>query len=237
VTPPKIQIAYIAVTHGPKTAEFASRFVGSWLEHGPGADCELLVCSNGGPLKPEIALLFMPLDARFLPRENDAGWDVSAFQQAARQTGADMLVCMGESCYFWKSGWLQRMVEAWQHYGPGMYGFFATHAVRAHLNTSAFCIDPKLLARFPTVASNGGRYEFEHGRRSFWLWVMQQRRPAVFVTWKGFYPPGEWRRSGNGLNSGDQSDLLVRCNHCDRYDAADARTKAAWKRGADAPFR
>src|ERR1700677_1323528 len=113
----KIVVCYIAVTNGPQTYDLAARFVGSWLACSPGADCELTVCCNGGPLPTETAMLFMPLDAKFYPRQNDSSWDIGGYQEVAAHSDAAMLVCMGESCYFWKPGWLERIVSAWKHFG------------------------------------------------------------------------------------------------------------------------
>ncbi len=81
-------------------------------------------------------MLFDQLGVTYLPRVNDAGWDIAAFQDVAGQTDCEMLVCLGESVYFHRPGWLKRMVEAWKVHGPGMYGFWASYLVRAHLNTT-----------------------------------------------------------------------------------------------------
>src|SRR6185369_6686092 len=109
--------------------------------------CDLIVACQGGPLPTETALLFAGLNAKFWPRINDPSRDIGAYLDAARTVAKDydMLLCLGESAHFQREGWLRRIVEARERYGPGMYGPFATHVIRAHLQTTAFFIPPNLL--------------------------------------------------------------------------------------------
>ena len=177
--------------------------------------------------------MFSPIACQFLPRENDEGWDISAIQAVARKVKCDMLVCLGESCYFWKPDWLKPMVEAWKRYGAGMYGFFSSFLVRPHMNTTGFCCDPRFLLGYPQVTDHVGRYSFEHGLNSFWKRMQMFGKPAKLVTADGVYDPPQWRSAPNIMWRGDQSNCLIRCNHLDRWDAADEETKKNWSAGAD----
>lgn len=235
----KITVAYIAVTHSPNMPNLSARFAASWQLYPPGVDCKLVVICNGGPLKPEHEFLFAGLpNVTFNHRTNDEGKDISAYIELSRTTDADMLVCMGESVYFHRSGWLSRMVEAWNKHGPGMYGFFASHAVRAHMNTTAFVIDPKHLREYPRqVITHDERYEFEHGKHSMWRRLMMRRIPVMFVTWDGVWPPRRWREPKNILHRGDQSNLLISCNHTDRFKNASPRVKSEWSMQADKMYQ
>lgn len=237
----KIVLCYICVTHGVNTEHFASRFVATYLAFPPGVEHRTIIACNGGPLKTEMGLLFASLPSvEFFPRENDGGWDISAYLAAARGPCAndDMMVCLGESVYFHRAGWLKRMVDAWAEHGPGMYGFFASHVIRAHLNTSAFCITPKALRAYPhPVRNKGERYEYEHGPGAFWRSCMINGMPVRFVTWDGIWLPTQWRAPNNILSRGDQSNLLCWCNHTENYFNADAATKNLWARLSDTPFR
>lgn len=233
----KIVVAYICVTQGALTPEYSSRFVGSYMSCPPGVEHETVICCNGGPLSMENSLLFSPMDCQFFPRVNDAGWDISAYQDVAAAVDCDMLVCLGESCYFHHPGWLQRMIMAWQQFGPGMYGFFASFLVRAHMNTTAFVCDPKNLRTYPKVHDRRERYEFEHGETAFWKRVHGLGRPTKLVTWDGIWDPFQWRFPDNILWRGDQSNCLIFCNHTDRYHAAPWHIKQDWERGANQPFK
>lgn len=233
----KIVLAYIAVSRGVLTADYCSRFVGSYIACPPGAECSIVVACNGGPLPRETALLFDSLNAKFLPRLNDEGWDISAYQQIARSIPCDMLVCLGESVYFHRPGWLRKMVEAWNKFGAGMYGFWASYLVRPHLNTTGFVVDPVHLGVYPTVRNHNERYQFEHGEHAMWRHIQSLSRPVKLVTWDGIYDPFQWRTPRDILWRGTQLNCLAFCSHTDRFRAADAETKKKWSRWVDQPFR
>lgn len=233
----KILIAYICVTQGRVTEEFSARFIGSYLACPPEAEHQTLIVCNGGPLRRELSVLFDPIGPAYLPRINDDGWDISGFMDVAAKVPCDMLVCLGESVYFHRPGWLARTVKAWEKYGPGMYGFWASHLVRPHLNTTGFVTSPELLLQFPRPHNRKERYEFEHGEHSFWRHVHSQALPAKLVTWDGVWDPFQWRWSPNILWRGSQENCLMYCNHTDRYRAAPVKTRQSWERAADQPFR
>jgi len=229
----------VLVTHGKKTFDFASRFCASYHEFAPGIEHGTLICCNGGPPSNEIALLFSGMNAKFFPRINDSGWDISAYMDAAKTVAAnyDMLLCLGESNYFWKEGWLKRMAQAWNKHGPGFYGVFGSHTLRAHLNTTAFATSPHLLLQYPLpVTDRKSRLEFEHGEGALWRRLRSKRYPVRLVTWSGDWGPGQWRVPAKGLWSGDQSDLLWFCSHSDNYKNADAKRKENWNRSANRRF-
>ncbi len=233
----RIVLAYICVTEGILTEDFSARFVGSYLACSPEVEHKTVIVCNGGPLRRELSLLFNPLAPAFLPRVNDDSWDIGGFMDVATKVPCDMIVAMGESCYFHRAGWLRKIAEAWEKYGPGMYGFWASHLVRTHLNTVAFCCAPSDLLAYPRPRNRKERYEFEHGEHSFWRHVRSRGHPTKLVTWNGCYDPPHWRMPPNCLWRGDQSNCLAYCNHTDRWFAADQRTREKWSKAADAPFR
>lgn len=236
----KTVLAYTVVTNGPISMDLASKFVVTLDEYPPGAPFELLVICNGGPLRTELGLLFTPFAAKFFPRPNDPNWDIGGYIEAARGPAhdADLMVCLGESCFFNREGWLKRTVEAWTRGGAGMYGFFSSNAVRAHMNTTAFATHPMLLREYNRPVSNHAeRYEFEHGDHSFWRYVRGRGMATKLITWDGEWDPNLWRYPKNILWRGDQSNLLFGCNHTDRYETAPPDIKTHWSRSADAAFR
>jgi hypothetical protein len=196
----------------------------------------VVVC-NGGPLSTETALLFLPLDVKFFPRENDGGWDVSGFQDVAKNFQSDMQVNFGESCYLHRPGWLRQLAQAWSVFGPGFYGVFSSHAVRAHLNTNAFMCAQKHLTEYPAVRTHRERYEFEHGPDALWRRLDRKGVPVRLVTWDGTWAKGDWRKPANILSRGTQENSLVFCIHNERYWAADPATKRKWASYSDAPFQ
>lgn len=236
----KIALCYICVTHGSKTEDYAARFVATYKEYPPGVEHDTFVICNGGPVKTSITLLFEGMNAMMFPRENDGGWDISAYIDASKGPCSlyDMMVCLGESNYFHRLGWLKRLKDAWEQYGAGMYGPYSSNAVRAHLNTTAFICHPLHLRQYPIkVNSRQDRYEFEHGENCLWRRITKAGMPARLVTWDGEWTPRQWRVPNNILWRGNQTNCLMWCNHSDNYNAVDARTKSTWMRSCDRPFK
>lgn len=232
-----VTVCYVAVTGGPKTSELCARFVSTWFLHPPEYPCDLIVACNGGPLPNEIGVMFTSLNAKLYPRPNDPGWDISAFCDVARNFESDFLVLFGESVYFHKAGWIKRLVEAREKFGPGMYGILSSNNVRAHLNTTAFAVDIALLRSWPKVTNGNERYQFEHGENSFWRRVQGLHKTVCLVTWDGEYAPMFWRTPRDIMWRGDQSNCLAFCVHTERFAAADVNTKATWAANADRPYR
>jgi hypothetical protein len=233
----RILIAYIVVTQGRITEDLASRFVGSYLACDPGVPHQTLAVCNGGPISRELSLIFEPMSASYLPRLNDDGWDITGFMDAAAKVPCDMLVCLGESVYFHSPVWLRKMAEAWERYGPGMYGFWSSHLVRPHMNTTGFVCSPSHLLEYPRPRNRSERYNFEHGINSFWRHLQATGRPTKLVTWDGVWDPFQWRLPQNILWRGNQTNCLAYCSHTDRFRAADSTTKIKWSRFIDAPFK
>lgn len=237
----KITVVYIAVTNGSMIDTYAPRFVKTYLDHPAEYPHRLLVVCNGGKLAPHRAAYFAGVDCDFLERENDPGYDISAYQEVAGrfliESSADFLVCFGESVFFHRAGWLKRWADARSEYGPGIFGAFSSHFVRAHLNTTCFGTDPRLLAKYPQVRTNPERYAFEHGQNCYWKRLVAGKNQAALVTFDGVYFQGEWRRPNNIMHRGNQSNLLVQANHSEKWATADPVTKQLWQTQSDSPFR
>ena len=236
----RIVLCYITVAGGARTDIFAARFASSYFAFPPGVEHETLIVSNGGPPAKQIEVILSGLPKPVWFERNNSGWDIGAYIAASvgPARDADMIVCLGESVYFHRSGWLKRLVEAWETYGEGMYGVYASNAVRSHLNTTAFATSPAILADYPlTVTTSKARYEFEHGQMALWRLLAMFRKPTMLVTWDGFWPPNAWRRPDNILWRGDQSNCLMWCNHVENYREAPLKVKGSWQRWCDQPFR
>lgn len=235
-----ICLCYVAVSQGPITLDYCARFATTYHEYPPGAPHDTLVICNGGPLNTAATLALSSMSARMFPRENDGGWDVSAYIDAAKGPcyDYDAMLCLGESNYFHRAGWLKRLVDAWGKYGPAMYGPYASNAVRAHLNTTAFMCPPLLLRQYPErVHDRPSRYEFEHGERAMWRRGVKRGYQARLVTWDGEWEPRMWRFPKNILWRGDQSNLLMWCNHSDGYAQGTEEDRKKRRTWADLPFK
>lgn len=229
----KILLAYTTVTGGPRTREFLIRFRNSLFDHPPGVEFEIILVCNGGPLPVEEAL-WIPKNWGCYCRKN-VGADIGGYIDVARNFDCEMLVCLGESVYAHRRGWLKMLANTWAEFGPGMYGVFSSNLITPHLNTTAFACDPKLLAGWPEIVkTKEQRYAFEHGERnSFWRRVAGLGRPVKLVTFSGIYGSTEWRAPANIMWKGDQSNCLLWCIHTDRYQNARAEIKRRWEGNAD----
>ena len=236
----KICVAYTCVSNGQLTSDYCARFVATFIEYPPGVSTDLLIICNGGPIRAELSLMFAPLKAKMFFRENDAGQDITGYQDAARGPCSeyDAALFCGESVYFHRAGWLGRLVEAYEKHGPGLYGPFSSNSVRAHLNTTAFFCPPLLVRQYPVrPQSRADRMAFEHSENSLWRRVSARGLAVRLVTWDGEYQPRMWRFPKDILWRGDQSNCLMFCNHSDGFANADWARKTSWARATDAPFR
>lgn len=236
----RIAVVYVAVTNGRHTSNYCSRFAATWHEYPPSFPYDLFVACNGGPLSLEQNIMLAPLHPRMIVRENDPGFDVSAFQHAAFGPcrDYDAILFMGESIYFTRAGWLLRLVEAWNRVGPGFFGMFASNQIRAHLQTTAFFCSPAVFRSYPVRPRNRQqRFEFEHGERALWRRVARSGKPVRCVTWSGEWEPKDWRRPVNGLWKGDQSDLLFWNNHAQAWAQVTPLYRHQWTTLADGLFK
>lgn len=234
-----IAVAYTVVSGGPKTTDFIARFVSTWQKFPPSVDCDLVAICNGGPPNTEQRILLAAIGAKMFVNSND-GHDLGGYVRASKGPlyNYDLVLYTGQSCYFHRAGWLKRIADAKAKWGHGMYGPFATHVKRAHLQTTAFATCPRLLIEYPLpVNTKEQRYEFEHGERAYWRMVHKRGYPVKLVTWDNTWNPGQWRLPKNGLWSGDQSNLLFFSNHSERWQKLDPIRKANWKRSADRMYR
>ena len=241
-SPLKILLVYIFVTGGShergglKSTEMFPRFLSTYQKFPPAYPHDSVIVCNGGLPSPEILKSFEPLGAKVYPRPSNAGWDIGGFVDMARMTDAEAMLCCGESTYFHRPYWLLRLVQAWQKHGPGFYGVFSSHQVRAHLNTNAFFCATPLLRHYPfAVKTREERYSFEHGANALWRQASLAKWPVFLTTWDGEYEYPNFRRPQNIMWRGDQSNCLMWCTHTDGWNRVDARTRSEWSANADRP--
>jgi hypothetical protein len=232
---PSVTVVYVCVCGVPEYRDKAMRFGMSYLKHPPRYPHQTLVLFNNGRPTPVVSSYLAGLGKYQSYQHSNAGWDIGALLAAYPMVKTDLLLFLGAHDYFHREGWLLKIADAYQNFGPGMYGCFSSYAVRPHLNTSAFAVSTFLLDLFrDRVMSKGERYEFEHGKTSLWRRVQACGLPTMLVTWDGVWPPERWREPRNILWDGDQSNCLVWDNHVDNY-REEARQKSA-RRGELAAF-
>lgn len=164
-------------------------------------------------------------------RYDGSGWDCGAWQFAARNLNADLLVCFNSTCVIMGENWLERFVDAVDIYGPGLYGPMASLEVTPHIRTPCMVFTPEVMLAYPgQVLTREDTYRFESfgfdGIPNVSLWTRAQGKPVKMVTWSGCYDLADCRTPPNVFRSGDQSDLIVRDKHAEAYASSDTAGKA-----------
>jgi hypothetical protein len=180
----------------------AKRFVKTYMEHPPGlADHEInvMVTLGSGRMIDQYAKVFHPLPCRYYVTDN-MGKDIGAYQIAAETIPCDLLVCLGAPVHFYRAGWLDRMVEAYEQNGPALYGCRGYNTPMHHVRTTAFWLPPQLLDSYPYIVTNNSRYEFEHGARSITMHTKSCGLECYMVTFNGCYPYDQWGATPMGAN-------------------------------------
>ena len=182
----------------------AERFASTWRRFPPGSEpYTLYVIGNGGEVPPLLRAPFAGIAHVEWRDHNNLGWDIGAFQWAARSLPGDLLVCLGAPVHFHRVGWLDSMVDAFLNHGPALYGCWAYHAPNWHVRTTAFWLPPELLNSYPYAIGNlrASRYEFEHGNHSLTRHVLEAGMECLMVTADGCYPFADWPGRAPGVEN------------------------------------
>jgi len=224
---PRAAVVYVYPVVGePDHDVQAQRFVSTYREFPPEAEHSLHVVFNGGAPSPENMAVFDGLHVEF-HRHDDSGWDIGAYQMAARAIDCDIMVCLGGASYFTRADWLRRMLEAAHAHGDGLYGASASYERDPHIRTAAFWCDPMLIRAYPkTVRSFADRHEFEASESSLTRLAESIGLGCWLVTWHGEYPKPQWRTPFNIFRRGDQSNSLVHDRDFDLHAAMDDESRA-----------
>lgn len=195
--------------------ELAGRFMNSYHRCPPGLDHQTIVACQPGSDASGVAYLFDSLpNVRLLAHDN-SGYDIGAFQRAAREVPCDLMVFFGATAYLKCPGWLIRMVESFAKNGDTLYGAMGNRGVphvgvQPHIRTTGFWMTPQLLNAYPMrVMQPEQRYGFEHGANCLTSWISRQGKIPWVVAYDGEYQSPFWDSIPNGYHSGDQSNLLV----------------------------
>lgn len=216
---------------------FVHRFVDTFKKYPPGIDdYELLVVCNWGEPTDEIREWFWGTKAHFVPYYKH-GCDIGSLQYAG--AFGEFLIGMTSRCYFHRSGWLKRYMDARAIHGPGLYGASASYeGGTPHICTRAYAIDRSILSEYPhSVQSRADGQRFEVGEWCITTWASQRGIPTIQVTWDSEQDKDHWR-DGNQLGiyrRGEQQAMLVWDKHTDIYRNADQAEKARLSKLADPP--
>lgn len=218
----KLAIVYVyAGAAGRNYEDYAYRFVSDYHRFPPGLPHESVIVLNGSSPSSELSCLFSGLPkVRFLTHDN-SGYDIGAFQLAARVVPCDVIVFFGASTYFNRPGWLLRMAAAFQLHGPALYGAMGNRGdipvrVWPHIRTTAFWMEPSLMNQYPhKVQRPEERHPFEHGPHCFTNWVTKQGLKSWVVTWNRELLWADWDSDPNGFQRGNQSSILAGDHICE----------------------
>lgn len=208
--PLNVVVIYVYPNMGGLHDDLATRFVKYYTQFKPAMDHKLVIVSNGGPPTAAALDILRPLQYQVLMHD-DTGWDIGAYQKAARTIPCDLMVFFGGTSFPKGPGWLERMVAAYRKHGPAIYGATGSLGHNIHIRTTGFWLDPSLFNAYPhpVTSERDSRYAFEHGKQGLTMWAIARGLKAWVVTWTGEYEWQQWDSIPNGFQRGDQSALLV----------------------------
>ena len=226
----KVSIIYLNVTASgyPGAAPpeyyipFSQRWVETYKQFAPGASHELVVVSCGAKPHSEMMRMYEGLECRF-ETYLGAGSDIGACQDVMKRVDADFVLCMSTPVYFWKSGWLDKIVKARESFGDGLYGPMASYQERPHIRTSCWGVSPKTFQDYPHIIDTREKCCWaeasEHNNEGWQIsdWFNNKGLKTMMVTWDEVLSKRYWRTPPNIFRRGDQSNCIVWDQHVDVY--------------------
>lgn len=205
-----VQVLYCyPMVQNRKYYPLAIRFAETYQRFPAGHEHQLVVLCNGSAGSQTMMRMFdnIPHETRV---HSNIGWDIGAYQRVADTSTADLMVCLGAHCHFYRADWLKAMVDAYLEHGVGLYGCTAYGGIITHVRTTVFWIPPELFRSYPNYigSSRRSRYEFEHGGTSLTHHVLNLGFPCVMVTSLGSFVYPDWHDHAPGFN-----EILVRDQH------------------------
>lgn len=239
-----IEVIYLHVSakaepHAPNPDHYrkwSERFAQTYSTFTAGCPHRLTVVSCGGPMDAYGQNLFY--DQNMLQYDGH-GWDCGAHQWAGSESNADFVLCLSTPAYFWRNDWLLPFAQAFEKYGPGLYGAQSSYERAPHIRTCFHAYNPDLMRQYPHIVnSRRDAEDFETGlwnrNRNLTTWALFNNYRAWLVAGDGnVYRPSEWRNPPNIFRRGDQSNCLIWDSHTDIYRNADANTKRQLEHAAN----
>lgn len=219
-------VVFVHVLNNAEYAGLTQTFLNSIRKFPGGEPYELVVVfNNGTPTDADRAMYADFPTVRFYEHDN-SGFDIGGFIAVSKVIDNPMAIYFGGTAFVQREGWLKKLHEAWDQYGPGLYGTLATYELSPHINTTGFLCDPKLMVRYPhKVVTKEDRYAFEHRSRAMWRMVANMGLPVKLVTWDGVYDWPQWRTPDHIYRRGTQSNCVTYFRHSLNFAFADDRTR------------
>jgi hypothetical protein len=164
------------------------------------------------------------------------GWDCGIWQWLAKDSDADLLVCLNTSSYPTARGWLEKFKDAFLKHGAGLYGSMSSFYLSPHIRTPVYVFPPEIMRDYPVLCDSREKtYTFECAgmKDTFTSHCLKKGLPVKLVTWDGVYDLADSRKPDNIFRRGDQSNILVKDRHCDNYEASDEAGKRELERQAN----
>ncbi len=218
-------LCYVTVVNSDQYKTLAERFTGTYGVCDPGVKHNTVILCNGYA-SPDLKALFSKMpNVEFFLHDN-VGWDLGAYMKLAAKLKTGPMFCLASSAHVRKPGWLRKVLDAWNEFGPGIYGTLATYEVRPHICTTGFMIPAELMAAYPLpVTDKHSRYEFEHGVNSMVNLAIRSGVTVKLVTWDGVYDWPDWRKPENVYCKGDHSNVITFFTHGDSYELGSPQEK------------
>lgn len=219
-------VVIVRVVGKPEYEPGAQRWLESYLRYRPTMKHRLVVIERYADGDDS----FKPFATETV-RYDGGGWDCGAWQFAAKNLNAELLVCFNSTTQIMGENWLERFTDAVDIYGPGLYGPMASLEVAPHIRTPCMVFTPEVMNAYPgAVHDRQNTYQFESmgfpGILNISLWTRARGLPVRMVTWSGNYDLLDCRNPPNVFRSGDQSDLIVKDKHAEHYEQSDPGHKA-----------
>lgn len=199
---------------GSKWDNYAKRFAARYQAFKPVTEHHLVVIANGG--KPPTKLMkdvFKDIDCEWMVHSNE-GWDIGAYQMAAKRVHCEIMVMFGASTYFKRKGWLESIVDSHDRYGLGIYGAMGNSGsiqqhIWPHIRTTGWWLNPEILDAYPIPISHTRmRYQFEHGPACICEWAKSQGLKRWVTAFDKTYRLEDCDKIPDGFHKGHQNNML-----------------------------
>lgn len=217
------------------------RFADTLRQFPPGCDYALEVVVNNSDATNELHEIFDNLPAHFI-RYDGQGADLASWQTVSRSNpGAFLFLCTSR-VYFHREGWLERIMDARESCGLGLYATSASHEGGVlHACIRAVGIDAEIFNAYPAeFTSRDQGCWFEIGRDNplgpFSEWVESKGNVSKIVYWNWSSDAILCFKPDNIFRRGSQENLLVFDRHTLLWANADPEEKERLARLALGPF-
>ena len=214
------------------------RFIDTYKKFPAGIEHDLIIATCNGPTIEDQDLTYSDgVDFYESGPYHGEGCDIGChqFHANALDPSYDWMVCCSSQVHFHRAGWLKRMVEARELFGPGMYGAMGSfEQMRAHIRTCFYAVEPVLFRGYPEVVNSRVKsLQFESQPNNFLGWLQGQGLNGYMVAWDCICRPEDFRKPANVFRRGDQSNCLVWDRHTAIYASDTPEQRAITEALAD----